>query len=106
MVVTADFDPGPGTSTVPAHSTTTTVPGPGSQVSAIPGDSLTGTTNSTWPVVLWSALTLLIAVLVWFIWRRSPTKFRWLIVIVGVPAVLACLLVAFEHISLALPGSF
>jgi sortase A len=106
LVVTANFDPGPGKSSVPAHPTTTTVPKVGTQVAAIPGDSLTGSSSSTWPVVLWSALTVLAAITVWFIWRRSPRRFRWLIVMLGVPAVCLCLLTAFEHISLALPGSF
>jgi sortase A len=106
LVVTADFDPGPGKSTAPARSTTTTVPRGGTQIATIPGDSLTGTSNSTWPVVLWSVLTVIAAVVVWSIWRRSPRKFRWLIVVLGVPAVCLCLLTAFEHISLALPGSF
>ena len=105
LVVTADFDPGPGKSTARAHPTTT-VPRGGTQIAAIPGDSLTGSSSSTWPVVLWSALTVLAAVVVWFIWRRSPRRFRWLIVVLGVPAVCLCLLTAFEHISLALPGSF
>ena len=107
LVVTANFDPGPGKSTTPAHpTTTTTVPGGGAGIAAIPGDSLTGSTNSTWPVVLWSALTLIAAFVVWFVWRRSPRRFRWLVVVLGVPAVCLCLLTAFEHISLALPGSF
>ncbi len=105
LVVTAAFDPGPGTRTAPAHSTTT-VPRGGTQIATIPGDSLTGSSNSTWPVVLWSALTLVVAVGVWFVWRRSPRRFRWLVVVLGVPAVCLCLLTAFEHISLALPGSF
>jgi sortase A len=107
LVVTADFDPGLGKRSVPAQTTTTTTPaGAGAQIAAIPGDSLTGSTNSTWPVALWCALTVLFAVLVWFVWRRSPRRFRWLVVILGVPAVAVCLLFAFEHISLALPGSF
>jgi sortase A len=105
LVVTADFDPGPGRSVTPAHSTTT-VPRGGTQIATIPGDSLTGSSNSTWPVVLWSVLTLIVAIGVWFVWRRSPRRFRWLVVVLGVPAVCLCLLTAFEHISLALPGSF
>jgi sortase A len=107
LVVTADFDPGPGKSTAPARSTTTKVaPQGGAQIAAIPGDSLTGSTNSTWPVVLWSAFTVIAAVVLGFVWRRSPRRFRWVVVVIGVPAVCLCLLTAFEHISLALPGSF
>ena len=106
LVVIADFAPGPGKGSVTLHPTSTTVPKGGAQIAAIPGDSLTGSSSSTWPVVLWSALTVLAAVVVWFIWRRSPRRFRWLIVVLGVPAVCLCLLTAFEHISLALPGSF
>lgn len=105
LVVTANFDPGPGKNVAPP-------PGPAPSTSAgidattIPGDSLTGTANSLWPVVLWSALTVVLGVAGWLVWRRSPRRFRWLVVVVGVPLVLLCLLVSFEHISLALPGSF
>lgn len=108
LVVTANFVPGPGKSSGTTHptTTTTTAVASGAQVTAIPGDSLTGTTNSTWPVVLWSGLTVLFAVLVFLVWRRSPRRFRWLVIVLGVPVVLACLLTSFEHISLALPGSF
>ncbi len=106
LVVTADFDPGPGKATVQQPPTSTTFAGTKANVSTIPGDSLTGSTNSTWPVVLWSGLTVLLAVAVWLVWRRSPRRFRWLVVLVGVPVVLLCLLTSFEHISLALPGSF
>ncbi|MGO8870630.1 MAG: class E sortase [Acidimicrobiales bacterium] len=106
LVVTADFDPGPGNAGSRPSSTPTTVAGTKANVSTIPGDSLTGTTNPIWPVVLWSALTVVLAVAVWLVWRRSPRRFRWLVVLVGVPVVLLCLLTSFEHISLALPGSF
>ena len=108
LVVTANFVPGAGKGSGVRHpSTTTTTPAPtGAEVTALPGDSLTGTTNSMWPVVLWSGLTVLLAALVWLVWHRSPRRFRWLVIVVGVPVVLACLLTSFEHISLALPGSF
>jgi sortase A len=106
MVVTAAFDPGlSGGATDGTISTSTIVP-PKSSLSAIPGDALTGATNSLWPAVLWSALALLLGVALWYIWRRSPRRLRWLVVLVGTPVVLIGLLVSFEHISLALPGSF
>jgi hypothetical protein len=104
--VTAAFDPGPGKAGGTPSPTSTTLPGTKANVSTIPGDSLTGTTNPIWPVVLWSGLTVLLAVAAWLVWRRSPRRFRWLVVLVGVPVVLLCLLTSFEHISLALPGSF
>ena len=42
LVVTADFDPGPGKSPVPTHPTRTTVPKGGTEDARNPGDSLTG----------------------------------------------------------------
>jgi hypothetical protein len=57
-------------------------------------------------MILWSTLTVALAVAAWLVWRRSPRRLRWLVVLVGVPVVLLCLLVSFEHISLVLPGSF
>jgi sortase A len=105
MVVTAAFDPGPGGSGTGATTTPSTVPST-SSLSAIPGDALTGTANSLAPAILWSALALLLGVAVWYVWRRSPRRLRWLVVLIGTPVVLLGLLVSFEHISLALPGSF
>jgi sortase A len=105
MVVTAAFDPGPGGTGTDGTTTPSTVPSKAS-VSAIPGDALTGTTNSLWPSIYWSGFTLLLGVALWYIWRRSPRRLRWLVVVVGTPVVLLGLLVSFEHISLALPGSF
>ena len=108
MVVTAAFDPGSGSDIgIATTQTPTTAPAKGNgPVASIPGDSLSGTSNSYWPALLLSLLTVLVAVLVWIIWRRSPRKLRWLVVLIGVPAFLFCLLISFEHISLALPGSF
>jgi sortase A len=108
MVVTADFDPGPGAG-IGAGGSTVPATGPAKSkvaLHAIPGDTLTGNTNSWWPGISWSALTLLVALAVWLVWRRMPRRLRWLTVLVGVPCVLLLLLTSFEHISLALPGSF
>ena len=58
-------------------------------------------------MVLWSALTVIAAIASLVdLAALAPRRFRWLIVVLGVPAVCICLLTAFEHISLALPGSF
>ena len=43
--------------------------------------------------------------MLWRIWRRSPRELRWLRVVAGAPLVVGGLLMRFEHISLALPGS-
>ena len=102
MVVTAAFDPGPGGGSASA-ATPNTVPSK-SSLSAIPGDALTGTTNSLWPAIYWSALALMLGVALWYLWRRAPRRLRWLVVLVGTPIVLIGLLVSFEHISLALPA--
>jgi sortase A len=106
MVVTAAFDPGGGGNGTDSSTPTPTTEPSKSSLSAIPGDALTGTTNSPWPAMLWSAIALLLGVAVWYLWRRSPRRLRWLVVLVGTPVVLIGLLVSFEHISLALPGSF
>jgi sortase A len=106
LVVTAEFDPGPGAPVeAPVPSASSTQEGSVS-ASTIPGDSLTGATNSFWPVVLWSVLTVGLAVTAWLVWRHSPRRLRWIVIVIGVPLVLLCLLVSFEHISLVLPGSF
>ena len=106
LVVTAALDPGPGKVTSQPEATPTTVSRSPAPVSAIATDSLTGSTNSLWPALYWTGLTALLAVIVWFMWRRSHRRLRWLIVITGVPVFLVCLLTSFEHISLALPTSF
>jgi sortase A len=108
LVVTATFDPGPGQTAGPSTPTDSSTPAPSNAVNAttIPGDSLSGTTNSLWPMVLWSALTVVLALGMWLLWHRAPRRLRWLVVLLGVSGVLICLLVSFAHISLVLPGSF
>ena len=104
MVVTADFTPGPG----PRQTRAPTSRAIRRRLAlrAIPGDALTGTSQSFWPGILWGLATLAVAVAIWLLWRRSPRRLRWLTVVVAVPLVAGGLLMCFEHISLALPGSF
>jgi sortase A len=108
MVVTADFDPAAAVGKAPTATTTPSTTPTRSKNSGptIPDDSLTGTSSSYWPAIEWSALTLLVAVAFLLAWRRSPVRLRWICTLVGLLAVVGCLLISFEHISLALPGSF
>jgi sortase A len=108
MVVTADFDPqSSGGHGVPTSTTTSTSPvEPKAPPHALTGDALTGSTNSSWPAIDWTGLTLLVALGLWLVWRRIPRRLRWVAAVFGIPLVLLCLLTSFEHISLALPGSF
>jgi sortase A len=108
MVVTADFDPevGGGSSTPATTTPSTDTLGSRVPVHTIPGDALTGNDNSAWPAFIWVGLTLLVALASWFVWRRVPRRLRWVIALVGIPLFLICLLTSYEHISLALPGSF
>jgi sortase A len=108
MVVRADFDPRPEAIKGGGSGTTNSTEPAGARAAlqAIPGDSLTGNTNSWWPAIYWSVLTILVAFGFWLLWCRIPRQRRWLIVLVGVPFALLFLLTSFEHISLALPGSF
>lgn len=108
LVVTADFSSGGASTTSPP--TTTTLPltrtvGHQSLARRTPGDAL-GSSESYWPGVLWGLATLGVYLVLWRIWRRFPRGLRWLSVLVGVPLVAGGLLMCFEHISLALPGSF
>jgi sortase A len=70
------------------------------------GSSLGGTSASVIPAVLWGILTVSLVVAAVLIWGRVGRRFRAVVVVLAVPAVAAALLVCFEHVSLALPGSF
>jgi sortase A len=106
MVVTAAFDPGPGGDSAGGGAVIPTTAPFKSPPSTVPSDSLNGTASSLGPAIYWSVITVLVGLAFWFVWRRSPRRLRWLVVLVGTPAFLIGLLVSFEHISLALPGSF
>ena len=51
-------------------------------------------------------LTLALAVVAVLLWRRFNGRLRLVIVVVALPLVCYSLLVCFEHVSLALPGSY
>ena len=51
-------------------------------------------------------LTLVLAVAAVLLWRRFDGRLRLVILVVAIPLVGYALLVCFEHVSLALPGSY
>jgi len=113
LVVTAALSPGPGQKPTTAPTTPTTLPPapkykviPGDATGTTAGDALSGSTTSYWPGILWGAATLAIAIAFWQLRRRTPVRWRWAVAIVAIPGALLCLLLCFEHVSLALPGSF
>ena len=105
LVVTANLDArtAPPLSAITAKSNRP-------KVTQLAGDSATslGGEGSPWtPAVLWGLLAIAIVVGTYALGRWS--RARWLrvvIVVVAVPLFLVSLIVCFEHISLALPGSF
>ncbi len=104
LVVTASFD---GESS-PASSTPTTQPKPTQLAGEAETSSSLGGGSAPWvPAVFWGLLTVALAVAAVLLWRWLGRRaFRVLVIAVATPLVLLALLVWFEHISLALPGSF
>jgi sortase A len=103
LVVTAAFDGEPA-----QPLTTTTTPKAITQLAGESSSSSLGGDSAPWlPPVLWGLLTLAIAVGAYVLWRLSRVRaLRIVIVLTAVPLFLLTLLVCFEHVSLALPGSF
>jgi sortase A len=104
LVVSAKFD---GQPVEQPSTTTTTRP----TVATLAGDSASsslGGASSPWTsAILWCVLTLAIGVGAYVLWRLLRRRlFRVGVVVVAIPLLLLCLLVCFEHVSLALPGSF
>jgi sortase A len=103
LVVTAAFDgkTSQTTATPTAHHVTTQLAGEAAS------SSLGGDSTSWLAPALWGLLTVAIAVGAYVLWRLSRLRsLRILIVVVAIPLFLVALLVCFEHVSLALPGSF
>jgi sortase A len=104
LVVTADLDahPAPQLTTTP-----TTHPGV-PQLAGESGASSLGGGSSPWaPVIIWGLVTVGLVVGAYAAWRWAGRRaLRVAIVIVAVPLFLLSLLMCFEHVSLALPGSF
>ena len=88
MVVTADFVPGSNNGAKSGQSNSTSHAGKpikrAPSTTSIPGDSLTGATSIYWPAIVWSVLTILAAVALRVVWRRSPRKWRWVVILIGV----------------------
>ncbi len=103
LVVTAAFN---GTPAQPL-TTTTTSHAIGELAGGTTGSSLGGDSAPWLPPVLWALLTLGIVVGTYLLWRVSSRRaLRIVIVLAAAPLFLLALLVCFEHVSLALPGSF
>jgi sortase A len=102
LVVTASFDGKPAQPLTTTTSNAITELADGTTGSSLGGDS------APWlPPVLWALLTLGIAVGTYVLWRVSKRRaLRIVIVLAAIPLFLIALLVCFEHVSLALPGSF
>jgi sortase A len=104
LVVTANLD----AHTAPPLSTLTPTTHP--KVTDLAGESTSslGGDSSPWTsVIVWGLVTiaLIVAAYVLCRWMRQRVL-RILVVVVAVPLFLLSLLMCFEHVSLALPGSF
>jgi sortase A len=105
LVVTADLD----ARAAPTVGTTTTTTRP--RLTQLAGESTAsslGGGSAPWvPAVLWGVLAVAIAVGAYMLWRFTARRVvRVAVVALAVPLFLLTLLVCFEHVSLALPGSF
>lgn len=104
LVVTADLD----ARSTPALSTTTSTTRPRVTKLADDSSSSLGGDSSPWTsVILWGLLTIAIVVGSFVAWRLLKRRaMRVTIAVVAAPLFLVSLLICFEHVSLALPGSF
>ena len=104
LVVTATFDGKTAPTTI---ATSTSRAGADSLAGESSSSALGGGSASWVPPVLWGLLTIGIVVAAYILWRVAGRRvLRIVIVVSAVPLFLLALLVCFEHISLALPGSF
>lgn len=104
LIVSATFDGKP----MPQLTTTTTTKPSVTQLASDSTASSLGGASASWvQPVLWGLLALAIAVLAYVLWRVIRRRLlRTATVIMAVPLVLLALLVCYEQVSLALPGSF
>jgi len=102
LVVTADFD-GQTVATDPAPS-----PPKVPKATELAGEAgaLGGGGAPVAPAVVWGVVTVVLAAAAVVVWRRVRGWHRAVVVVAAVPLVALTLLVCFEHVSLALPGSF
>jgi sortase A len=104
LVVTAALDARPASPT--STITSTTRP----KDTELAGDSTSslGGSSSPWAsVIVWGLVTMALVVGAYLLWRFLGQRvLRLVVVIAAVPLFLFSLLMCFEHVSLALPGSF
>ena len=101
LVVTADFDG----RTAPAVSTFSTQSKP-KNLAGEASTSLGGGGAPVLPAALWGILAVALGVGAFLASRAVGRRWRFIVVLLAIPAVGLSLLVCFEHVSLALPGSF
>ncbi len=102
LVVTASFD---GHTAPAATTTSTTRPKITQLAGESTGASLGGNSSPWTSAILWGILTVALTVGAVLLWRRIRGRPR-LLVLLAIPLVGLSLLVCFEHVSLALPGSY
>jgi sortase A len=103
LVVTAKFE---------GHTAAAITPTTHPKVSALAGESTgsstLGASSSPWTgAILWGLIAIAVVVGAYSLWRAlSKRILRIAVAVAAVPLLLLVLLVCFEHVSLALPGSF
>jgi sortase A len=104
LVVTADLE----AKTAPqATRTSTTRPIVTELAGGSSGSSLGGSSSPWAPVIVWGLVTVALVVAAYLLWRWVGQRvLRVVVVVVAVPLFLVSLLMCFQHVSLALPGSF
>jgi sortase A len=105
LVVTADFDgrtaPAVVTTTPTTHPKATSLAGDGTTSASLGGGSA-----PVLPAIAWGLIAIALVVIAVLVWRRVRRQWRFVVVLGAIPLVGIALLVCFEHVSLALPGSF
>ena len=104
LVVTATFDGSPTPATPAAHVATAKPP-----TTTLAGDTATGLGGASAPLIsalLWGVVGVAVAVAGFVAWGRVGGRRRLIVLAVGVPLFAVVLVVFFEHVSLALPGSY
>ncbi len=104
LVVSANLD---AKSAAQPTTTSTTQPRV-TQLAGAPSSSSLGGGSTSWTsAILWGLLTAAVVAGAYVLWRVLGRRtIRIVVVVVAIPLVLLALLVCFEHVSLALPGSF
>jgi sortase A len=101
LVITADFD-GRTAGDVPAQQQAPD----GHRLESDAGGALDGGGGPVLPAILWGIVTVLLLLSAVLLFRRARQWMRLAVLLLAIPAVGLSLLVCFEHISLALPGSY